>query len=101
MPFIKHSTYTRGRKPGKHFALKRRCAPSFSETVRRGNQVNLPATPSTDWRPGQRVFFSPSSEGGFEIGPVFKRAYGGKVLSCRLRHVVRRLREYGPRGAAK
>jgi hypothetical protein len=101
MPVIKHSTYTRGREPGKHFALKRRCAPSFSETVRRGSWVKLPATPAIAWKLGQRVFFSLRSEGSFEIGPVFKRAYGGKVLSSRLRRAARTLREYGPRGLGK
>jgi hypothetical protein len=88
--------FQRGLKPGKHFALKRRLPPSRSETIRRGNRVNLPDSAEQGWKVGQRVFFSPCAE-GFMVGAIFKRAYQGKVLSSRISQGLRTLRQYGPR----
>jgi hypothetical protein len=92
--------YQRGLKPGRHFALKRRLPPSRSETIRRGGRLNLPDSAEQGWKVGQRVFFSPSSE-GFMVEPIFRRAHRGHVLSSRIRQAMRTLREYGPRGTAR
>lgn len=76
-------------------SLRRKARRIYSGIIQKGGRIALPPDLST-FRLGQRVYFHVCGQDiGFQVKP--KRIVRGRLLSSRVRRIVRTLAIYGPR----